>query len=186
MHAALLSPRGVWRCPHIREAAAGARLDGNAGSGDTVEIRFGEELHTRILASDDNGELRAEQVAAYVAEYSCKSSHEQITTRDTDTDRWRARQDQLPDNADVNDDGSTVVLSVWQYIGSGYLNPGDVLLSSWRRSLPTSCARSAARSAPRASLTSARRSLDLRPSRRRLRPRLEHCLNLPCLLGGQD
>jgi hypothetical protein len=138
--------------------------------------------------------LRAEprQVAAYVAKYSCKASHEQITARDTNPDRlrdggipeqliamavaalrlaerlglrslgrWvhmlgfrghfvtksrgysttlselraaraanRARQDQPPDDAEVNDDDSTVVLSAWQYLGSGYLNPGDVLLAA--------------------------------------------------------
>jgi hypothetical protein len=126
------------------------------------------------------------QVAAYVAKHFCKSSHEQITTREADPDRWRdrgvpeqlvqmvyaalrlaqrpglrdlgrwvhtlgfrghfvtksrglsttlgelraaraayrARQDQPPDDAEVNHDDSTVVLSVWQYLGSGYLNPG--------------------------------------------------------------
>jgi hypothetical protein len=74
-------------CDAIRQAAHRARLDGDAGDSKTTDIRFGEQLHTRILASDDTGELRAEQVAAYVAKYSCKASHEQITTRDTDTDR---------------------------------------------------------------------------------------------------
>jgi hypothetical protein len=49
------------------------------------------KLHTRILASDDTGELRAEQVAAYVAKYSCKASHEQITSRDINPGRWRDR-----------------------------------------------------------------------------------------------
>jgi hypothetical protein len=34
-----------------------------------------------------SGELRSEQVAAYVAKYSCEASHEQITSRDTDPDR---------------------------------------------------------------------------------------------------
>jgi hypothetical protein len=178
-------------CEAVREAAANARLDGDAGNGETIEVRFGEQLHTRILASDDTGELRAEQVAAYVAKYSCKASHEQITTRDTDPDRWRnrgvpeqlvqmaaatlrlserpslrslgrwvhmlgfrghfvtksrrysttlgelravraafrAHQDQPPDNTgDAGD--TTAVLSFWQYIGSGYLNPGDVLLAA--------------------------------------------------------
>jgi len=43
---------------------------------------------------------------------------------------YRARQDQPPRDAEINEDGSTVVLSVWQYIGSGYLNPGDVLLAA--------------------------------------------------------
>jgi replication initiator protein RepSA len=177
-------------CDAIRDAAGRARLDGDAGDRETVELRFGKQLHTRILASDDNGELRAGQVAAYVAKYSCKSSHEQITTRDTDTDRWRdrgvpeqlvqmaaaaLRLSQRPDfrelgrwvhmlgfrghfvtksrsysttlgelraaraayraredepSGDADEDGPTVVLSVWQYVGSGYLNPGDVLLAA--------------------------------------------------------
>jgi hypothetical protein len=41
---------------------------------------------------------------------------------------YRAHQDKPPDND--ADDGTTVVLSVWQYLGSGYLNPGDVLLAA--------------------------------------------------------
>jgi hypothetical protein len=179
-------------CDAIREAAGRARLDDDIGDGGSVELRFGERLHTRVLASDDNGELRAEQVAAYVAKYSCKASHEQITTRDTDPHRlrdrgvpeqlvqmaaaalrlserpglrelgrwvhmlgfrghfvtksrrysttlgelraaraaYRAGQDEPLDDAEVNADNSTVVLSIWQYLGSGYLNPGDVLLAA--------------------------------------------------------
>jgi len=39
---------------------------------------------------------------------------------------YRPHQDELTDDAD----STTVVLSVWQYIGSGYLNPGDVLLTA--------------------------------------------------------
>jgi hypothetical protein len=180
-------------CVAIREAAGRARLNGDAGDGETVDIRFGEQLHTRVLAgAEDSCELHPGQVAAYVAKYSCKASHEQITSRDTNPDRWhergvpeqlvqmaaatlrltkrpglrdlgrwvhmlgfrghfvtksrgysttlgelraaraayRARQDQPPDNAEINDDDSTVVLSVWQYIGSGYLNSGDVLLAA--------------------------------------------------------
>jgi hypothetical protein len=42
---------------------------------------------------------------------------------------YRAREDQPPDETPVDDD-STEVLSVWQYIGSGYLNPGDALLAA--------------------------------------------------------
>jgi len=180
-------------CDAIRQAAEHARLDGDTGDGQTTEIRFGEQLDTRVLAGTQDGrELNPGQIAAYVAKYSCKASHDQITTRDTNPDRWRdrgipeqlvqmaaaalrlaersglrelgrwvhmlgfrghfvtksrrysttlrelravraayrARQDQPPDDAEVNDDDSTVVLSVWQYIGSGYLNPGDVLLAA--------------------------------------------------------
>jgi len=176
-------------CEAIREAAAGARLDGDAGDGETVELRFGEQLHTRVLAGGGEGELCADQVAAYVAKYSCKSSHEQITSRDAEPRRWRekgvpehliemagavlrlsersglrriagwvhmlgfrghfvtksrtysttlgelraaraayrARQNEPV--AEAGDD-STPVLAVWEYIGTGYLNPGDVLLAA--------------------------------------------------------
>jgi hypothetical protein len=37
------------------------------------------------------GDVCAEQVAAYIAKYSCKASHERITNRDSDPDRWRDR-----------------------------------------------------------------------------------------------
>ena len=68
-------------CAAIREAAASARLGGDAGDGETIAVRFGEQLHTRILAGAQDGrELNPGQVAAYVAKYSCKASHEQITT----------------------------------------------------------------------------------------------------------
>jgi hypothetical protein len=41
--------------------------------------------------------------------------------------RWRAERDgQLDDE----EDESTPVLAAWEYIGSGYLNPGDVLLAA--------------------------------------------------------
>jgi hypothetical protein len=180
-------------CDAIRQAAGRARLEGDAGDGQTTDIRFGEQLHTRILSgAEDCRELSPGQVAGYVAKYSCKASHEQITSRDTDPGRWRdrgvpeqlvqmacaalrlaerrglrglgrwvhmlgfrghfvtksrgystklgelraaraayrAHQDEPPANAEANDDDSTVVLSVWQYLGSGYLNPGDVLLAA--------------------------------------------------------
>jgi hypothetical protein len=42
---------------------------------------------------------------------------------------YRAQQDEPPGYAEADDD-STEVLSVWQYIGSGYLNSGDVLLAA--------------------------------------------------------
>jgi hypothetical protein len=153
-------------------------------------MRFGEQLHTRVLAGAEEGrELSPGQVAAYVAKYACKASHEQITTRDTDPDRWRERgvpehliamagaalhlakrpalgglarwghmlgfrghfvtksrgystnlgtlragratyrtqQDQPPEDTD---DDSTAVVAFWQYLGSGYQNPCDVLLAA--------------------------------------------------------
>jgi hypothetical protein len=175
-------------CDAIRQAAGRARLDGGTGDGETIDVRFGEQLRTRVLAGAEDGrELSPGQVAAYVAKYSCKASHEQITTRDMDPDRWRERgvpeqlvqmaaaalrlaeraglpdlgrwvhmlgfrghfitksrgystrlsdlraaratyrahQAEAPDVAELND-----VLSVWQYLGCGYLNPGDVLLAA--------------------------------------------------------
>jgi hypothetical protein len=39
---------------------------------------------------------------------------------------YRARQDE-PQRAE---DDSTVVVAFWRYLGSGYLNPGDVLLAA--------------------------------------------------------
>jgi hypothetical protein len=45
-----------------------------------------------------------------------------------DRARWRADRDEQIDEAD--EDESTPVLSAWEYIGSGYLNPGDVLLAA--------------------------------------------------------
>lgn len=75
-----------------RRARCRARLQCNAGDGETVEIRGGEQTHTRVLArAEDGRELNPGQVAAYVAKYSCKASNEQITTRDAGPDRWRDR-----------------------------------------------------------------------------------------------
>jgi uncharacterized Zn-finger protein len=179
-------------CAAVHKAAGRAHLTGDAGDGQSVEIRFGEQLHTRVLASTDNAEINPGQVAAYVAKYSSKASHEQITTRHSDPEQWRERG--VPDHlvklamatlhlsersglrglgrwvhmlgfrghfvtksrrystnlgelrnaratyrADHNhesDDSaiggvdSIVVLSAWEYIGSGYLNPGDAMLAA--------------------------------------------------------
>ena len=177
-------------CDAIREAAVRASLIGEGGDGQTVVLCFGEQLHTRVLAgSRDGAALDPEAVAAYVAKYSCKGSHEQITSRDTSPDRLRdkgvpeqlvqmaaavlrlsersglrrlagwvhmlgfrghfvtksrgysttlgelrgaraAYRAQEHDDDDDADDASTVVLAVWEYVGSGYLNPGDVLLAA--------------------------------------------------------
>jgi hypothetical protein len=176
-------------CDAIREAAGRARLQGDAGDRETIDMRFGEQLQTRVLATAEDGrELSPGQVAAYVAKYSCKTSHEQITTRDTDPDHWRDRgvpeqlvqmavaalrltecpglrglgrwvhmlgfrghfvtksrgystnlgqlradratyRAQQDERCEAEDD-STAVVAFWQYVGSGYLNPGDVLLAA--------------------------------------------------------
>jgi hypothetical protein len=178
-------------CDAIREAAARSCLTGDAGDGDTILVRFGEQLHTRVLpgAGDGDEELCPGQVAAYVAKYACKASHEQITSRDHDLDGWRQRgvPEQLVQMAaatirlsaraglrglggwvhmlgfrghfvtksrgystnlgtlradraayrakqdkddEPDEDDSIPVVGFWQYLGSGYLNPGDVLLAA--------------------------------------------------------
>jgi hypothetical protein len=43
---------------------------------------------------------------------------------------YRAHQDEPRDDGAVDVDEPTVVLSLWQYLGSGYLNPGDMLLAA--------------------------------------------------------
>jgi hypothetical protein len=42
---------------------------------------------------------------------------------------WRADRDGVVDDAELEND-TTPVLSVWEYVGCGYLNPGDVLLAA--------------------------------------------------------
>ncbi len=179
-------------CAAIRKAAADVHLDGDAGDGETVKLRFGKQLDTRVLTgADDGAQLSAGKVAGYVAKYSCKSSHEQITSRDAEPDSWRkkgvpehliemaaaalrlserdglrriarwvhmlgfrghfvtksrgysttlgelraaraayrAAQHELADEPEDGDD-SILVLAVWEYVGSGYLSPGDVLLAA--------------------------------------------------------
>jgi hypothetical protein len=77
---------------------------------------------------------------------------------------YRARQDQPAEDGETND-GSTVVLSVRRYLGSGYLNPGDVLLAAGvEASLRAAheALNDLRRGPPSASAQ--RRRLDLRPS----------------------
>ncbi len=173
----------------IGKAAERTSVQGHAGDGEVLELRLGDQIHTRVLADARDGEpLCPEQVAGYVAKYSCKGSHEQITRTGASPEqlreggvpeqlvqmaaaalrlsqrrgldglgrwvhmlgfrghfvtksRWysttlgelrqvradyRAAQDQ---QADVDDDSMPVMAS-WTYLGSGYLNPGDVLLAA--------------------------------------------------------
>jgi hypothetical protein len=177
-------------CAAIRKAAVGVCLDGDAGDGETVKLRFGEQLDTHALTGAEEGaELSAGKVAGYVAKYSCKASHEQITSRDAEPDGWRkkgvpehliemaAAALRLSERAGLrriagwvhmlgfrghfvtksrgysttlgelraaraayragqneppaaSEDDSTPVLAAWEYVGSGYLHPGDVLLAA--------------------------------------------------------
>jgi hypothetical protein len=47
---------------------------------------------------------------------------------------WRAARDEADEEAEADDaeleEDSTPVLSSWEYLGCGYLNPGDVLLAA--------------------------------------------------------
>jgi hypothetical protein len=174
----------------ITKAARRTTVQGHGGGGEVLELCLGEQLHVEILADARSGEpLCPEQVAGYVAKYSCKGSHEQITRPGASPEqlrdggvpeqlvqmasaalrlaarpglgglgRWvhmlgfrghfvtksrgysttlgelrgaraayRAGQD---DQTTDDDDESTPVLAFWTYLGSGYLNPGDVLLAA--------------------------------------------------------
>jgi hypothetical protein len=51
-----------------------------------------------------------------------------LGTLRADRAAYRAKQDE-PDKSEDEDD-STPVLAFWQYLGSGYLNPGDALLAA--------------------------------------------------------
>jgi hypothetical protein len=176
-------------CIAIRRAARRSRFHGDAGGGAEVVLRFGKELHTRVL---DAGEDGREQAAAYIAKYACKGSHELITRRGAGPDqlrdngvpeqlvqmamaairvaerpglqsvgkwvhmlgfrghfvtksrgysttlgelrddraRWRSDRDEQLVDEDEDEDETVPVLAAWEYIGCGYLNPGDVLLAA--------------------------------------------------------
>ena len=43
---------------------------------------------------------------------------------------YRSNHNHEPDDSAVDGDHATVVLSAWEYIGSGYLNPGDAMLAA--------------------------------------------------------
>jgi hypothetical protein len=173
----------------IAQAGRRASYNGDVGNGEIVQLRFGEQLHTKLLPGGEDGQaLDPGQVAAYVAKYSCKGSHEAITRsgaspeqlRDSGVPeqlvqmasaalrlaarpglgglgRWvhmlgfrghfvtksrgysttlgelrqiRADYRAEHDNQSEQDDDSTPVIGFWTYLGSGYLNAGDVLLAA--------------------------------------------------------
>jgi hypothetical protein len=65
----------------IRQAGRRAWFNGDVG-GATVEMRFGEQLHARVVQDGADDDARDPgQVAAYVAKYSCKGSHERPSRR---------------------------------------------------------------------------------------------------------
>jgi hypothetical protein len=52
-----------------------------------------------------------------------------LGTLRNDRAQWRADRDQADDDNELEGQ-TTPVLSAWEYLGSGYLNPGDVLLAA--------------------------------------------------------
>jgi len=74
----------------IAKAAERTSAQGHAGGGEVLELRLGEQIHTRVLADARDGEpLCPQAAAAYVAKYSCKGSHEQITRPGASPDQLR-------------------------------------------------------------------------------------------------
>jgi len=79
-------------CAAIAEAAGHTRLEAADANGEQITLRFGRQLHVRPLAgAADTEPVSAEAVAAYVAKYSAKGSHEQITGRRVDPEGLRER-----------------------------------------------------------------------------------------------
>jgi hypothetical protein len=76
----------------IGQAGRRACFSGHVGGGEVVELRFGEQLHARVVQDGTDDEAcDPGQVAAYVAKYSCKGSHEQITGRGASPEQLRER-----------------------------------------------------------------------------------------------
>lgn len=76
----------------IEAASRRARLTAPDADGEPVELRFGAQVHARtLLTGGDCDGVGAEAVAAYIAKYSAKGSHESITDRRTSPDDLRER-----------------------------------------------------------------------------------------------
>jgi hypothetical protein len=60
----------------------------------------------------------------------CKSRSYSTTLGELRAARAAYRAHQDKPSGDVDEAGATIVLSLWQYVGSGYLNPGDALLAA--------------------------------------------------------
>lgn len=76
----------------IEAASRRVRLTAPDANGELVELRFGAQAHARTLVDGCEGEgVGAEAVAAYIAKYSAKGSHEGITHRRSSPDDLRER-----------------------------------------------------------------------------------------------
>lgn len=76
----------------IEAASRRVRLTAPDANGELVELRFGAQVHARTLVAGGEGEgVGAEAVAAYIAKYSAKGSHEGITDRRSSPDDLRER-----------------------------------------------------------------------------------------------
>ncbi|MGD9571377.1 MAG: replication initiator [Thermoleophilia bacterium] len=76
-------------CRAIEHAARRAHAAVPGANGEMVTARFGAQVHVRALGNGDAETVCPEAVAAYIAKYSSKCSHEAITTRRTAPDYLR-------------------------------------------------------------------------------------------------
>lgn len=74
----------------IEEAARRAHATVPDANGKLVTARFGAQVHVRALSGGDPETVCPEAVAAYIAKYSSKGSHEAMTTRRAAPDDLRA------------------------------------------------------------------------------------------------
>jgi hypothetical protein len=167
----------------IEQAARRAHATVPNANGELVTARFGAQVHVRALSSGDAETVCPEAVAAYIAKYSSKGSHEGITTRRATPEdlrdegvpehlvqmvaaalrlsgrpafaalvRWATtlgfrghfvtkshhysttltelRAARANYRAGVDDSDPTPILADWEFIGSGYLGPGDAILAA--------------------------------------------------------
>lgn len=169
-------------CNAIRHAVQRAHATVPNADGELVTARFGAQVHVRALSGGDVETVCPEAVAAYIAKYSSKGSHEAITSRRAPPEDLRTvgvpehlvqmvtaalRLSHRPAFAALGrwattlgfrghfvtksrhysttltelraaraayraraDDDSTAILADWDYIGSGYLSPGDAILAA--------------------------------------------------------
>jgi hypothetical protein len=74
-----VSPAGL--CRALGHAARRAHAKVPNANGELVTARFGDQVHVRALSGGDAETVCPEAVAAYIAKYFSKGSHEAITTR---------------------------------------------------------------------------------------------------------
>jgi hypothetical protein len=127
-------PRETLVChrPTLLMRESGSRCEKPRQNGGLRGMGDDQMAATALRLSQHSGlrELgRWVHMLGFRGHFVTKSRRYSITLGDLGATRatYRAHQDKPPDNAAA--DGTTVVQSVWQYLGSGYLNPAT---RSWR------------------------------------------------------